>query len=148
VANQISRPQREPGKGGVDLEEVRVSGDQISFVEPLRFDDQEIRITYTGRISGDEMKLTRQVGDFATEELVARRVKEPAPPPAAANRGTLPPKHRLPPPAPSRHSPGPPAQARAYSNWPGWYSAAPLTRFASGCTSATKASTWCGAAPT
>ena len=91
MANQISRPQREPGKGGVDLEEVRVSGDQISFVEPLRFDDQEIRITYTGRISGDEMKLTRQVGEFATEEFVAKRVKEGAATPAPGKPADAPP---------------------------------------------------------
>ena len=61
-----------------DSKDVKVSGDDISFAEPLNFDGQEIRIDYKGKVSGDEMKLTRQVGDFATEELVAKRVKEPA----------------------------------------------------------------------
>jgi hypothetical protein len=55
-----------------------VSGSDISFTELLKFEDQEITITYKGTVAGDEMKLTRQVGDFATEELVAKRVKEPA----------------------------------------------------------------------
>jgi hypothetical protein len=32
-------------------------------------------ITYTGKISGDEIKFTRKVGDFATEEITAKRVK-------------------------------------------------------------------------
>jgi hypothetical protein len=70
--------ERENGKGEVALKEIKVTGDKISFVEPLKFEDQEISITYTGTVAGDEMKLTRQVGDFATEELVAKRLKEPA----------------------------------------------------------------------
>jgi hypothetical protein len=32
-------------------------------------------ITYTGTLSGDELKLHRKVGDFAEEDLVAKRVK-------------------------------------------------------------------------
>ncbi len=75
--------ERETGKGEVDLKEIKVSGDDISFMEPLDFDGQQIRIDYTGKVSSDEMKLTRQVGEFATEEFVAKRVKEqPAKPPA------------------------------------------------------------------
>ena len=36
----------------------------------------EIKVTYTGTIvSADEIKFTRNVADFATEELVAKRVK-------------------------------------------------------------------------
>jgi hypothetical protein len=36
----------------------------------------DIRITYTGTLtSPDEIKFTRNVADFATEELVARRAK-------------------------------------------------------------------------
>ena len=54
---------------------MKVSGDDISFIEPLKFEDQEISITYKGTVAGDEMKLTRQVGDFATEELVAKRAQ-------------------------------------------------------------------------
>ena len=45
---------------------------------PLEFDGQQIRIDYHGKVTGDEMKLIRQVGDFATEDVVAKRVK-PAP---------------------------------------------------------------------
>jgi uncharacterized protein len=53
-----------------------VTSNEVSFVEMLKFQDQEIRIEYKGKISGDEIKMTRHVGDFATEELVAKRVKE------------------------------------------------------------------------
>ena len=41
----------------------------------LDFQGQQLRIEYKGKIAGDEMKLTRQVGDVGTEELVAKRAK-------------------------------------------------------------------------
>jgi len=76
--------ERETGKGEVELKDIKLDGDKISFVEPFKFDDQEISITYSGTLAGDEMKLTRQVGDIATEDLVAKRVQEPAAAPAPA----------------------------------------------------------------
>lgn len=68
--------EREGEKAEVPITEGRITNQQIFFVELLNFQGQEIRITYTGALQGDdELKLTRQVGDVATEELVARRVK-------------------------------------------------------------------------
>ena len=62
--------------GSGDVLEGKVDGDKVSFVEMLKFQDMDIRITYTGTIvSADEIKFTRNVADFATEELVAKRVK-------------------------------------------------------------------------
>jgi hypothetical protein len=63
-------------KGEVDLKDGKVTGDDISFVEKLDFQGTEISITYTGKLTGDEIKFIRKVGDFATEEFVAKRVKE------------------------------------------------------------------------
>jgi hypothetical protein len=63
-------------KGEADLLEGKVSGDDISFVETLDFQGNKVPITYTGKIAGDEIKFTRKVGDFATEEFVAKRVKD------------------------------------------------------------------------
>ena len=61
----------------VELNEGKVEGDKVSFVEIFRFQDMDIRITYTGTVtSADEIKFTRQVADIATEELVAKRVKQ------------------------------------------------------------------------
>lgn len=68
--------ERQDQKGEVEITEGKIVRDEVSFVEPLKFQDQEIRIAYTGKIAGDEIKFTRKVGDFATEELVAKRVKE------------------------------------------------------------------------
>ena len=62
--------------GESKLDEGKVDGDKISFVEIFKFMEMEIRITYSGKVtSADEIKFTRQVADFATEELVAKRVK-------------------------------------------------------------------------
>lgn len=58
-----------------EIKEGKVTGDDISFVEMFKYQDNEIRIEYKGKVSGDQMKLTRQVGEFATEEIVAKRVK-------------------------------------------------------------------------
>jgi len=68
--------ERMEQKGEADLLEGKVSGSDISFVEKLSFDGNEIRIEYTGKINGDEINFTRKVGDFATEQFVAKRVKE------------------------------------------------------------------------
>ena len=61
--------------GQGDITDGKVKGEEVTFVENLKFQDQEVRITYKGKISGDEIKFTRQVGEFATEELVAKRAK-------------------------------------------------------------------------
>ena len=62
--------------GSGEVLEGKVEGDKVSFVEMLRFQDMDIRITYTGTLtSADEIKFTRNVADFATEDLVAKRVK-------------------------------------------------------------------------
>ena len=62
--------------GTSDIAEGKVDGDKVSFVETFKFQDMEIKITYTGKVtSPDEIKFTRQVADFATEELVAKRAK-------------------------------------------------------------------------
>jgi hypothetical protein len=52
-----------------------VKGDQISFVENFSFEGQQIRIVYSGKIAGDEIKFNRKVGDIADETLVAKRAK-------------------------------------------------------------------------
>jgi hypothetical protein len=62
--------------GEATITEGKVDGDKVTFVELLKFQDMELRITYSGKIaSPDEIAFTRQVGDIATEELIARRAK-------------------------------------------------------------------------
>ena len=62
--------------GAGEIKQGKVEGDKVSFVEIFKFDGSDIQITYTGRVtSNDEIKFTRQVADFATEEVIAKRVK-------------------------------------------------------------------------
>jgi len=78
-------------KREAELKEGKVAGDTVSFVEMLNFQDNEIRITYMGRIAADanEIKFTREVGTIAKEEIVAKREQTPSaasPPTAKALR--------------------------------------------------------------
>jgi hypothetical protein len=61
------------GKGTEPLKNLKVEGDKVSFEEPLVIEGNEITITYSGTLAGDELKLTRNVGDFGTEQLTAKR---------------------------------------------------------------------------
>ena len=61
--------------GDVEITEGKVKGDEITFVENISFDGNAIRIEYKGKVAGDEIKFSRKVGEFATEEFVAKRVK-------------------------------------------------------------------------
>lgn len=62
--------------GASDVIDGKIDGDKVSFVEIFKIEDMDVRITYSGQItSADEIKFTRQVGNFATEQFVAKRVK-------------------------------------------------------------------------
>ena len=64
-------------EAAVDVQEGEIEGDTLTFVENLNYQGMDIRIVYSGKIdSADEIKFTRNVMDFATEELVAKRVKK------------------------------------------------------------------------
>ena len=65
----------ESQNGKTELAEGAVKGDEVSFVENLEYQGMAIRVEYKGKISGDEIKFSRKVGDFATEELIAKRSK-------------------------------------------------------------------------
>jgi hypothetical protein len=57
------------------LSEGIVKGDEISFVETLKVQGQELRCEYKGKISGNEIRGSRTVGSFGAEEFVASRTK-------------------------------------------------------------------------
>ena len=63
------------GTNSSAITEGKIVQDTLSFVEPLKFNDNDIRIEYTGKVSSDEIKLHRKVGDFGEEDLVVKRVK-------------------------------------------------------------------------
>ena len=86
-------------KGVTDLREGKLAGAELAFAEPISAQGMELLITYHGRLDGDTLKLTRTVGEFATEELVAKRAvaSAPAVPAAAAPVTATPAPAPLPP---------------------------------------------------
>src|SRR4051812_49250746 len=79
--------EREDEKREAALKEGKVEGDTVTFVEPLKIQDNEIRITYTGKISRNEIKFTRKAGDFGSSEATAKREGAAPTPAAAGQRG-------------------------------------------------------------
>lgn len=67
----------------IELRDVRLKDDEVTFFETFQFQGNQIRIDCRGKLAGDEIKFTRQVGDFATEQLVANRAAA-----ASATAGT------------------------------------------------------------
>ena len=67
--------ERSMGTNNVEITEGKIVQDEIFFVEPLKFQDNEIRVEYKGKLAGDEIKFHRKVGDFAEYDIVAKRVK-------------------------------------------------------------------------
>jgi hypothetical protein len=57
------------------LTEGSVKGDEISFVETLNVQGQELRSEYKGKVTGDEIRGSRTVGSYPSEDFVAKRVK-------------------------------------------------------------------------
>ena len=76
VKNGVLTGKISSTNGESELQNGKVEAGVVSFTEILTFMEMKIPIVYTGKIaSADEIKFTRVVGEFATEELVAKRVK-------------------------------------------------------------------------
>jgi len=71
-------------KREVVFKDTKLERDTLTFVETFKFQDNEVRIDYTGKVSENEIKFTRKVEDFATEEFVAKRLQ----PEAVASAGS------------------------------------------------------------
>jgi len=62
-------------KSTVAIQQGKVTAAGIFFVEAVSFQGNDLSIEYTGKMTSDnEIKFTRKVGDFATEEIVAKRI--------------------------------------------------------------------------
>lgn len=60
-------------KRDVEFKDGKIEGDTVTFVEPLKIQDREINITFTGKVADGEIKFTRKVGDFGSSEATAKR---------------------------------------------------------------------------
>jgi len=76
--------ERAIGTNTVDIIEGKVNKDEISFVEPEKFQDNDLRVEYKGKVAVDELKLHRKVGDIAEYDIVAKRVTDADAKPAAS----------------------------------------------------------------
>jgi hypothetical protein len=64
-------------RGETAISEGKVNGDEISFVVVRQGrDGNQMKIQYKGKVTGDELKLSMQMGpDGQTREIVAKREK-------------------------------------------------------------------------
>ena len=76
LTGKASRDAQEQ-KSELTLKDGKIVKDEVSFVEVLKVQDQELRVEYKGKIAGDELKLHRKIGDIAEYDIVAKRVVEP-----------------------------------------------------------------------
>ena len=88
LATVTAVAESEGKKRDVEMIDVKLDADTLSFVELRQIQEREIRIEYSGRVSDAEIKLIRKVGDFGTQEATATRnlstQAAPEPAPAAA----------------------------------------------------------------
>ena len=71
-------------KRDVEFIEAKLTGDTLSFVEIRKFQDNEMRVEYSGKLGDEGIRFSRKVGDFGAQEFVATRVGAPPAAPAAA----------------------------------------------------------------
>ncbi|HXG47648.1 MAG TPA: alpha/beta hydrolase-fold protein [Methylomirabilota bacterium] len=65
--------EREGEKREVEFTDGKVEGDTVTFIEPLKIQDRDINITFTGKVADGDIKFTRKVGDFGSSEATAKR---------------------------------------------------------------------------
>lgn len=62
--------------GAVEIKDGKVKGDDISFHVVRTLNEAETKVQWTGKVTGDELKLTRgEVAGNAAAEVVAKRAK-------------------------------------------------------------------------
>ncbi len=71
----ISTIGEPPATETSEITDGKVEGNNVSFVENLKYQGMELKITYKGTISGDEIKFTRDVGGQGGETFVAKKAK-------------------------------------------------------------------------
>jgi len=64
-------------RGDAEISEGKVTGDAVSFVVVRNFGGNEVKITYRGKVAGDEIRFVVEFGaPDRVMEQVAKRVKE------------------------------------------------------------------------
>jgi hypothetical protein len=66
------------GRGGaVEITDGKINGNEVSFTVTRETQRGTLKILYTGKVEGDELKLTQRIegGPGEGREIVAKRVK-------------------------------------------------------------------------
>ena len=65
--------------GPTDIKDGKIEGDTVSFYVVRKINENDMKITWTGKVAGDEIKFTRKteggMGGGNPEEIVAKRAK-------------------------------------------------------------------------
>jgi hypothetical protein len=75
TGNAISKIGEAPTPTTTPITEGTINGDAITFVENLDYQGMQLKIAYKGTIAGDEIKLSRMVGEQEGEKFTAKRAK-------------------------------------------------------------------------
>jgi hypothetical protein len=62
-------------QGDTPISDGQIKGDDLSFTVTQSRQGNEVKVNYKGKISGDEIKFTRTVGDRPPVEFTAKRAK-------------------------------------------------------------------------
>jgi opacity protein-like surface antigen len=63
-------------QGDVPLQDGKVQGADVSFVTVMNFQGNEVKLNFKGKVSGDEIKFTRQrEGADQSQEFTAKRAQ-------------------------------------------------------------------------
>jgi hypothetical protein len=62
-------------QGDTPISDGQIKGDDISFTVTQSFQGSEVKVSYKGKVSGDEIKFTRTIGDRPPVEFTAKRAK-------------------------------------------------------------------------
>jgi hypothetical protein len=77
--NTLSGTLSNSQAGPADIKDGKIEGDDISFLVIRKMGESEIKISWKGKVAGDEIKFKREaqggMGGGAAEEIVAKRVK-------------------------------------------------------------------------
>jgi enterochelin esterase-like enzyme len=61
-----------------EIQQGKLEGDTLSFVQVMNFQGNEMRVTYTGTIGAEGIAFTRKAGDFGSSDFQATRGPLPA----------------------------------------------------------------------
>jgi len=75
--NTLTGTVDNPQAGPADIKEGKIDGESISFYVVRKMGESEMKISWKGKVSGDEIKFTREAagGQGGATEIIAKKMK-------------------------------------------------------------------------